>query len=349
MSMAYIPSSYELNQYLDRARQEDGAKTIRKLTADELEAIHELGKQYKEFNRVIMELLVIINVLTRLRQTELYYIVANARRIIQSLARQRNKGYVIKKALAIVKPKDDVMPEIRRFIAVSRRRMDYIRQTIIPENLDLTPIKEYVKLIGAESFASAVYERFSEPRKSSAIMTTRDWSTLSFSERIIAPISDSIQRFFMKLAPRTIFKTIERHIILAGKQNVWDVNKAVLVWGLTIFAFFAVGLVIFFATKMLLIQRVTILLVLTAIGVMVPISYVKSIIRERQEKIVTELPPFLDLLSVSVQAGLSFDAAVDRILRHSTGALMDEFRQMQKDLRLGLSKKEALHPLVLVL
>lgn len=185
--------------------------------------------------------------------------------------------------------------------------------------------------------------RFSEPRKTSAIMTTRDWSTLTFSERIIAPISDSIQRFFMKLAPRTIFKTIERHIILAGKQNVWDVNKAVLVWGLTIFAFFAVGLVIFFATKMLLIQRVTILLVLTAIGVMVPISCVKSIIRERQEKIVTELPPFLDLLSVSVQAGLSFDAAVDRILKHSTGALMDEFRQMQKDLRLGLSKKEALH------
>ena len=174
MSMAYIPSSYELNQYLDRARQEDGAKTIRKLTADELEAIHELGKQYKEFNRVIMELLVIINVLTRLRQTELYYIVANARRIIQSLARQRNKGYVIKKALAIVKPKDDVMPEIRRFIAVSRRRMDYIRQTIIPENLDLTPIKEYVKLIGAESFASAVYERFSEPRRIYAITSKED-------------------------------------------------------------------------------------------------------------------------------------------------------------------------------
>ena len=48
-------------------------------------------------------------------------------------------------------------------------------------------------------------------------------------------------------------------------------------------------------------------------------------------------------LSVSVQAGLSFDASVERVLRRSTGELMDEFRQMQKGMRLGLSKREALH------
>jgi len=77
------------------------------------------------------------------------------------------------------------------------------------------------------------------------------------------------------------------------------------------------------------------LLMLTAIGVVLPMSYLRTAIRERQEKIITELPPFLDLLSVSVQAGLSFDASVDRILRRSSGPLMDEFRQMQKDLRLG--------------
>lgn len=75
------------------------------------------------------------------------------------------------------------------------------------------------------------------------------------------------------------------------------------------------------------------------------ISFVQTKIRERQEKIVSQLPPFLDLLSVSVQAGLSFDASVDRILKRTSGPLMDEFRQMQKDLRLGLSKKEALQEL----
>ena len=185
--------------------------------------------------------------------------------------------------------------------------------------------------------------RFAEERRPSAVMTTRDWESLSFTERIITPIKDAVQSFFMRMAPRAIFKTIERQIIVAGKQNVWSVDKVIFAWGLTIVICFGAGLFIFLTSDLMLIQRLVMLLMLTAIGVVLPMSFLRTKIRERQEKIITELPPFLDLLSVSVQAGLSFDASVDRILRRSSGPLMDEFRQMQKDLRLGLSKKEALH------
>ncbi|MBQ6297944.1 MAG: type II secretion system F family protein [Selenomonadaceae bacterium] len=185
--------------------------------------------------------------------------------------------------------------------------------------------------------------RFAEERRPSAVMTTRDWESLSFTERIITPIRDTIQKFFMRMAPRAIFKTIERQIVVAGKQNVWSVDKVIFAWGTTIVICFGAGLFIFFTSDLMLIQRLVMLLMLIAIGVILPMSYLRTKIQERQEKIISELPPFLDLLSVSVQAGLSFDASVDRILRRSSGALMDEFRQMQKDLRLGLSKKEALH------
>ncbi|MBQ3727240.1 MAG: type II secretion system F family protein, partial [Selenomonadaceae bacterium] len=135
------------------------------------------------------------------------------------------------------------------------------------------------------------------------------------------------------------------HIILAGKQGVWSVDKAVFIWGESIFAGFIAGALIFSLTDLFWIQRVAIWIFLTAAGILLPVSFVQTKIRERQEKIVSQLPPFLDLLSVSVQAGLSFDASVDRILKRTSGPLMDEFRQMQKDLRLGLSKKEALHEL----
>lgn len=182
-----------------------------------------------------------------------------------------------------------------------------------------------------------------EERKSSIIMSRRDWSSIPFTERVITPIIDSVQNFFLRLAPRAIFKTIERYIILAGKQDVWNRNKVIFVWGTIIVGFFLTGLVFLIKTDGLLIQRLMVLFMLTATGITLPISYVRSIIKQRQEKIVTQLPPFLDLLSVSVQAGLSFDASIERILRRSSGALMDEFKQMQKDMRLGLSKKEALH------
>jgi len=177
--------------------------------------------------------------------------------------------------------------------------------------------------------------RLAEERKPSAVMTIRDWTSLTFTERILTPVADAIKRFFMRMAPRAIFKTIERQIIVAGKQNVWSVDKVVFAWGTTIAICFLMGLFIFLMSDLMLIQRLVMLLMLTAIGVVLPMSYLRTAIRERQEKIITELPPFLDLLSVSVQAGLSFDASVDRILRRSSGPLMDEFRQMQKDLRLG--------------
>lgn len=187
-------------------------------------------------------------------------------------------------------------------------------------------------------------ERIATPseRKVSSLMMRRDLASLSFTERVITPITTSLQNFYMKLAPRTIFKTIERYIMLAGKQDVWSVNKVIFVWGTVIVGFFLMGVAIIFMKDGVLIQQVAMLFMCTAAGISFPMSYVKSIIKRRQEKIVNQLPPFLDLLSVSVQAGLSFDASVERILRRSKGELMDEFKQMQKDMRLGLSKKEAL-------
>lgn len=77
-----------------------------------------------------------------------------------------------------------------------------------------------------------------EERKSSIIMSRRDWSSIPFTERVITPIIDSVQNFFLRLAPRAIFKTIERYIILAGKQDVWNRNKVIFVWGTIIVGFF---------------------------------------------------------------------------------------------------------------
>ena len=206
--------------------------------------------------------------------------------------------------------------------------------------------EQYQTKVRLQNLSSmSLSERIATPeeRKSSALMARRDWSSLSFTERVILPIKTSIQNFFLKLAPRAIFRTIERYIILAGKQEVWSLNKVIFIWGTIIAGAFLAGVAFLMTAEALLIQRLMTLLMLTATGVLLPISYVKSIIKQRQEKIVAQLPPFLDLLSVSVQAGLSFDASIERILRRSSGELMDEFKQMQKDMRLGLSKREALH------
>ena len=67
-----------------------------------------------------------------------------------------------------------------------------------------------------------------------------------------------------------------------------------------------------------------------------------SIIRKRQKIIDKQLPEVLDLLSVSVQAGLSFDGALRKITDRMSGPLIEEFQRMQQDIRMGSPSVRAL-------
>ena len=65
-------------------------------------------------------------------------------------------------------------------------------------------------------------------------------------------------------------------------------------------------------------------------------------IRKRRERIVSELPDILDLITVSVEAGLSFDGAIDRVATEAHGPLADEFAITLKELRMGKTRRDAL-------
>ena len=78
------------------------------------------------------------------------------------------------------------------------------------------------------------------------------------------------------------------------------------------------------------------------IGALLPFSMLNSAIRKRQKAIDKQLPEVLDLLSVSVRAGLSFDGALRKITERSTGPLIDEFKRMQQDVRMGAPRARAL-------
>jgi tight adherence protein C len=65
-------------------------------------------------------------------------------------------------------------------------------------------------------------------------------------------------------------------------------------------------------------------------------------IRGRRDKIVASLPTVLDLLTLSVEAGMSFDAGLQRVVKRLRGPLIDELALMLRDSQLGASRGEAL-------
>jgi tight adherence protein C len=69
--------------------------------------------------------------------------------------------------------------------------------------------------------------------------------------------------------------------------------------------------------------------------------------RGRRDKIVSGLPTVLDLLTLSIEAGMSFDAAVGRLVRRLDGPLIDELAFMQREMQLGTGRSDALTALAL--
>jgi tight adherence protein C len=82
------------------------------------------------------------------------------------------------------------------------------------------------------------------------------------------------------------------------------------------------------------------------VGFMFPDIFVSFKARSRREEIRSELPDALDLLAVSVEAGLGFDAAISKLTEHMDGPLVEEFALTLGEMRIGESRQNALQKMV---
>jgi tight adherence protein C len=82
------------------------------------------------------------------------------------------------------------------------------------------------------------------------------------------------------------------------------------------------------------------------IGFFGPDFWLSNRIRARQKAILLAIPDVLDLLTISVKAGLGFDAALGKVVEKTEGPLTDEFRRTLAEVRIGKARREALREMV---
>ena len=164
----------------------------------------------------------------------------------------------------------------------------------------------------------------------------------SFYQRAIQPIVVSIEQKLHQFAPSSVISMLENRIFRAGKQGIWSVQRLAAAWIISIAIGCFVALLIVKKYEFLFTQEIIIMAVGAIVGAAFPFLVLNSKIRERQKDLKRQLPEFLDLLCVSVQAGLSFDGAVAKIITRMKGSLTDEFKHMQDDLKFGMTKQYAL-------
>lgn len=163
-----------------------------------------------------------------------------------------------------------------------------------------------------------------------------------FFERAIKPLLEKSSRALRRFLPSKKASSLSRKLLLAGNPYNLTPNEFLLLqYGLTLVLPI---LVFLFALPAGLDGSVTLLAMAGAAiaGYMVPDYYLKMKAAARKEEIERTLPDVLDLLTVSVEAGLGFDAALVKVVEKVKGVLAEEFNRVLQEVKMGKPRREAL-------
>ncbi len=156
-------------------------------------------------------------------------------------------------------------------------------------------------------------------------------------ERLLLPLFTRIFRVMARVMPAGIMKSLEPKVARAANPGGLSANeflglKVMLALGIPAFAFVLAGMA----------PRPAALLVTAVLGWQLPDFYLSKKATERKNRIEKSFPDILDLLTVSVEAGLGFDGALAKVVEKDSGPVAAEFRRVLQEIKVGKSRKDAL-------
>jgi tight adherence protein C len=161
-----------------------------------------------------------------------------------------------------------------------------------------------------------------------------------FVERAVGPAVSGLARLLLTLLPTTWIKMTEQRLIWAG--NPMTLAGFVLIWASMTAGFALIAVLVMSSFGSGLITLVISAVVAGAAGAMLPQILLRARIADRHYRTRKSLPDALDLMTTSVEAGLSLDAALSRVAEYQTGPFQTELKMALQEMTLGKSRREAL-------
>jgi tight adherence protein C len=163
---------------------------------------------------------------------------------------------------------------------------------------------------------------------------------LKFRERVLQPAAARLAAIPLKLNPKLSVESISARLLAAGlAQRLTPAAFLSIKGGATVGG----GLLgIFLAALASPALGILLVPMFAAGGFIGPEMVVSSKIRSRRDAVRSDLPDALDILAVSVEAGLGFDGAITKLTEYMKGALVEEFGLLLSEIRMGESRQGAL-------
>ncbi|MFA5787779.1 MAG: type II secretion system F family protein [Actinomycetota bacterium] len=168
---------------------------------------------------------------------------------------------------------------------------------------------------------------------------------LPLPKRVVAPVFRRLGQAVGQLTPASAVERLRQELIYAGSPSGWDAERLLALKVLGAVGLFVAGLVVPKTLGAPTFRAVILAVLLGGAGYYVPEWILKSRSAHRQESIRRTLPDALDLLSITVEAGLGFDAALARVARQVGGPVGEEMHRVLQEIQLGRPRSEALRDL----
>jgi tight adherence protein C len=164
----------------------------------------------------------------------------------------------------------------------------------------------------------------------------------SFTRRIVVPVVAGASRIARRVTPIDARDRVARKLLLAGSPAGWDAER---ILAFKIIGLFGAAILGVFLTTVIgdlsPFIRFVLIGLLAFVGFVAPDSMLNRRVEERQKEVLRTLSDTLDLLTISVEAGLSLNAAIAQVVQNVPGVLSSEFARMLQEIQLGVPRADA--------
>ena len=163
----------------------------------------------------------------------------------------------------------------------------------------------------------------------------------NFGQRVLVPVVAGAGRVARRVTPLDTRDRVAKKLLLAGGPVGWDAERVLAFKVIGAVSGVLGGFVLATMLKPAPFVSIVAIALLAFVGFVLPDSVVNRKVGERQKEILKTLSDTLDLLTISVEAGLSLNAAIAQVVQNVPGVLSAEFARMLQEIQLGVPRSEA--------
>jgi tight adherence protein C len=167
-----------------------------------------------------------------------------------------------------------------------------------------------------------------------------------FFDRTIKPLAGRLSGSVARITSSNFSERTEKRLALAGNPGDMRTADWLGIKAIVAAIVAAIMFILFGLLQGNFIAGIALGVVGLGIGYILPEFWLSGRVKKRQKAILLQIPDALDLLTISVRAGLGFDAALGKVVEKMKGPLIDEFRRALAEVRVGKVRREALRDII---